>query len=874
MSLALAGKTEAFGELVRRYESAVIGAAARILRDAHAAEDTAQDTFLEAFEKLSNLREPDSAGAWLVGIARRKALRMRPRLYEFDDLADYADILPDIPPGQSSAPEARVFAAELRREIVASFDALTERNRAVAKLYFLAGLTTPEIARRLNIPIGTVTYRLSQARAKLKGDLSEMTDIKKDDGFVKAVMEKVEKLKTYYYDHNYSTAGIKDALRETETLIRKLPDGAEKVSASAALEYHRYFDDDQTEERLLRALEAAKKAGDADSVADIYIEKFSKLTNQDRIGRARQSLDFLLNEALPAVGAMKSENAVGVIKFWIATVYIDLNDLDTAEREFAEASRMLRRENVYYANALAALRGIALAREHCDESFGGALPGATILAEGVRLKDGALRFVNQPGFGTTLPPAGLSIMSTYVGYLASRFDEGWFYDLSMKDGETRADRNGAVMTLVSRDEEVSVPAGSFGKCLHIAVCFPDVGNGVRECADYDAWYAPNVGLVKLHMRDAANDETYELDEYAAKSARGGEDDYFPLAEGNRWSYVNRALPDYVYQRNERVIEYTDGELANFSVVQLYALKKGILENLELDSALCLELASQLSQEWEKLDDALETLRRAVRLNTNRADVDVALRAIEYLARTREYYKLGYRFCPSGFGSGYITAKDGAAVYDEWGQYRDFGPYRFGSRFEENRIFGLKPLRYLQELTRCVWNDRWVPGYSEVLTREEGAVFITAEDAGEITVPAGTFPNCLKLTMRLERDTENDAYYFDGYRYVHCGEKTVWFAPGVGVVRFDCAWGDKLSSRCELTSYLNPAGGEDYFPVSIGCRWEYDEINLAAEGYSAKRKAEITGGALGKYTLCESQEFVYLGTEAQYEEFKAGLPKSS
>ncbi len=43
----------------------------------------------------------------------------------------------------------------------------------------------------------------------------------------------------------------------------------------------------------------------------------------------------------------------------------------------------------------------------------------------------------------------------------------------------------------------------------------------------------------------------------------------------------------------------------------------------------------------------------------------------------------------------------------------FGFRQLRSRFEENRIFGAMPLRYLQLLFGCVWDDKWTSGYSEV-----------------------------------------------------------------------------------------------------------------------------------------------------------------
>jgi DNA-directed RNA polymerase specialized sigma subunit, sigma24 homolog len=72
--MTLAGDTDAFGEIVRRYKQMVFGVAYGVLKDYHASEDCAQETFIDAYTALSTLRNPDGVSSWLWGIARRKAL--------------------------------------------------------------------------------------------------------------------------------------------------------------------------------------------------------------------------------------------------------------------------------------------------------------------------------------------------------------------------------------------------------------------------------------------------------------------------------------------------------------------------------------------------------------------------------------------------------------------------------------------------------------------------------------------------------------------------------------------------------------------------------------------------------------------------------
>src|SRR5207253_316560 len=67
----------AFAELVRRHGPMVLGVCRRVLRDAHAAEDAFQATFLLLVRKAASLRRPHLLGNWLYGVASRIALQAR-----------------------------------------------------------------------------------------------------------------------------------------------------------------------------------------------------------------------------------------------------------------------------------------------------------------------------------------------------------------------------------------------------------------------------------------------------------------------------------------------------------------------------------------------------------------------------------------------------------------------------------------------------------------------------------------------------------------------------------------------------------------------------------------------------------------------------
>ena len=71
---AQAGDREAFGELFERYRPTIVALALRRVRNADEAEELAQDVFVQAMQKLHQLRVPDAFGGWLRQIVHRMAI--------------------------------------------------------------------------------------------------------------------------------------------------------------------------------------------------------------------------------------------------------------------------------------------------------------------------------------------------------------------------------------------------------------------------------------------------------------------------------------------------------------------------------------------------------------------------------------------------------------------------------------------------------------------------------------------------------------------------------------------------------------------------------------------------------------------------------
>jgi RNA polymerase sigma-70 factor, ECF subfamily len=162
IAATLAGRPDAFGELVSRYERAVYNLAVRTLRDRTEAEDATQEAFFKAYRALATFRPGAKFSTWIFTICYRLCcdrIAKRRRL-SGDELPDRAD--------PSAGPETLAERNDDAQRLRAAIDALPEKYRAVITLYHLQGKQYDEIATVLNLPLGTVKTHLFRAKEQLR----------------------------------------------------------------------------------------------------------------------------------------------------------------------------------------------------------------------------------------------------------------------------------------------------------------------------------------------------------------------------------------------------------------------------------------------------------------------------------------------------------------------------------------------------------------------------------------------------------------------------------------------------------------------------------------------------------------------------------
>ncbi len=156
---------EAFGELVRRHQDFVFGAALRVVRDRLLAEDLAQEAFLRAYRGRHRFRGDAAVRTWLYRIATNLALNAVARRREYP-----TERLPERP-ARSGAPALEAEAAALWADLADAVARLAPELREPLVMRAQRGLSYQEIADATGVPLNTVRTRILRARRALQSSL-------------------------------------------------------------------------------------------------------------------------------------------------------------------------------------------------------------------------------------------------------------------------------------------------------------------------------------------------------------------------------------------------------------------------------------------------------------------------------------------------------------------------------------------------------------------------------------------------------------------------------------------------------------------------------------------------------------------------------
>ncbi len=183
------GETEAFTELVNRYERKIYRLAKHITQNDEDAEDVLQEAFLKAYSHLADFQGQSKFYTWIVRIAVNESLmklrkRKSDRTVSMDENIETGEetVVREIAVWEEN-PEQQYSQEELRVILEQAIDSLKPAFRTVFLLRDVEELSTEETAQALNISVPAVKSRLLRARLQLREKLTRQFKRKGDDVF-------------------------------------------------------------------------------------------------------------------------------------------------------------------------------------------------------------------------------------------------------------------------------------------------------------------------------------------------------------------------------------------------------------------------------------------------------------------------------------------------------------------------------------------------------------------------------------------------------------------------------------------------------------------------------------------------------------------
>jgi RNA polymerase sigma-70 factor (ECF subfamily) len=548
VACAQARDAEAFTELVERYQDAVFGSAYHVVLDFEAARDIAQETFVRAWERLPELRDPAAFPAWLLRICRNLAVSWR-RSPERDLQRLDADGVADDDLAE------RVATRDL---VSRALSALPANNRLALTLFLVDGYTYDEVAALTEAPLTTVKGRIERGRRQLEAEVLAMTE---------------ETLKGEAPDEQFTEETVRRSLDEAQAAVQAHEMGEARAAAEEVLERLADLDADDEERREIefdalgvvksatffqdpeRWLEATRRQirileqrGDREQLA-LHLSHLGAaartFTQSERVAIAEYCI--ALYEELGMLGMLGNLRSALFFRGW----HLAMDGEPEPAKERWERASALSDVAGYddFEACLDATREflrITGGRRDLDRRVNWRAAAAVLMPEGDRLTVGS-----QPGQSSSHSTFEENAAAE-DGFLPfSRI--GW---LPVTDPEVGHEEERASFSysphpmrmsvwVPSDEETVSTPAGEFDGCLlvraTISLASEDRQSEAREAesnklwaGEWCWWFARGVGPVAFR-HEAENGITAHtlLSRFECPEER---EEWFPLVVGTRWEW--------------------------------------------------------------------------------------------------------------------------------------------------------------------------------------------------------------------------------------------------------------------------------------------------------------------------------------------------
>lgn len=173
---ALTGNKSAYESIYNLTKNSAYSTALAIVKNEQDAMDVLHDSYIKAFEKLGNLKNPETFETWFNKIVANTAKNYlkKKRPVPFSDVSvETKEFLNGEETNREFLPQEFVDKAETRRLIKDIVDRLPDDQRTVVTMYYYREMSVADIADSLQLTASTVKYKLFEARKKIKAEVEK-----------------------------------------------------------------------------------------------------------------------------------------------------------------------------------------------------------------------------------------------------------------------------------------------------------------------------------------------------------------------------------------------------------------------------------------------------------------------------------------------------------------------------------------------------------------------------------------------------------------------------------------------------------------------------------------------------------------------------
>ena len=531
---AVCDDCNAFGELVLRHHRRTLAAAYRAVPSAADAEDAVQEAFIAAWLKIASLREPSKFSSWVCRIAVNRAKKCALRTPDRISFEALCETL-----GEDGFPAEQDAGEHLRMTVAA----LPAPFAEALALHYFDGYSVKEIAVRTGVPEGTVKWRLSEGRNRLRKEYGMNRENTVNTEFVDAVMERIRSLRKYF---RHDKANFRPEYDKILAEIEAMPASEERDALLLKAKFRGYVYDPslKTPEHLAEMKEIAVRLGDEDSLESICEEEYRFLDDAERVTKIR-------DELLPFADAHGWKNLRAFFEFDLAQSLHDCGKFDEARAYFVRVTGNEPADTVRYGIAKGAVRAIDDLRnadhDRCFASFG----GYGYERCGEKLLSGDYRCFNMYNFDLQFY-AACGLFYNYE--LADRL----LHDGAMKPGDSvRAAADDHTLTFVRDNVTAEWDGGIMDGCEEWRM--DSAAKNVRTTV----FWKRGIGIVREEIeRSGKNPErsALVLQEYRVQD----DGTMLPFAAENRWVYRIEMYDDRYTGTAEYEVLAVNGNQANFT----------------------------------------------------------------------------------------------------------------------------------------------------------------------------------------------------------------------------------------------------------------------------------------------------------------------